>query len=242
MLGIDPESRSLAERIAHDIARAVIEGRLPPGSDLNSLTLSSHFETSRTPVREALIILEKGGLVEILPRRRPRVADLDPKQIHDIYRLRALLNGVLSEQLSQVIDETQLAELETILAQMDVAVRDGEVDRYFWQNVLFHELSSTFAGDAAVKRALDALGLQVLRLRHDSMSKPGRVDRSYEDHKLLLRAYRERDSTLASAIAKSNVLNALAALSPPESEAPEPRQDEDNEHPNPPRRADSSTA
>ena len=52
----------------------------PPGADLNSVELATRFGTSRTPVREALMLLEKEGLVEIPPRRRPRVCAYQPRR------------------------------------------------------------------------------------------------------------------------------------------------------------------
>jgi len=62
---------SLVIDIACTIGAEVLDGTLPPGRDLNSVDLADRFGTSRTPVREALVILEKEGLVEISPRRRP---------------------------------------------------------------------------------------------------------------------------------------------------------------------------
>lgn len=73
-LDLDEPRDSLVGKIAADIARAIADGDLLPGADLNSVELAARFGTSRTPVREALMLLEKEGLVEIPPRRRPRVA------------------------------------------------------------------------------------------------------------------------------------------------------------------------
>src|SRR5258708_12955872 len=64
---------SLVGSIAEWIGLAIIEGRLQPGDDLISLDLSRQFHTSRTPIREALLLLEREGLVTILPHRRASV-------------------------------------------------------------------------------------------------------------------------------------------------------------------------
>ena len=56
---------SLVGKIAADVARAISNGTLAPGDELNSVDLAARFGTSRTPVREALMLLEKEGLVEI---------------------------------------------------------------------------------------------------------------------------------------------------------------------------------
>src|SRR5690242_9948934 len=86
---------SLVGKIASDVAKAISEGRLAPGDELNSVDLASRYGTSRTPVREALMLLEKEGLVEIPPRRRPRVARIDLKEIEDLYTIREVLNELV---------------------------------------------------------------------------------------------------------------------------------------------------
>jgi DNA-binding GntR family transcriptional regulator len=213
LLALDDREDSLVGKIALTLARSIIEGRLPPDHDLNSLELAKRFKTSRTPVREALIVLEKGGLVDIPPRRRPRVISLSEQQIYEIYTLRSQLNAILAERLARTITDEQLCVLEGTLARMAAAVERENVDEYFWANVLFHEQSATLAGDLTLKKSLDGLGIQVLKLRHSTMSVPGRMQRSLDDHRRLFTAYRENDSVMASALSQSIVMSALRTLS-----------------------------
>lgn len=213
LLNLDERANSLVGRITLTIARSIIEGRLPPEHDLNSMDLAKQFQTSRTPIREALMVLEGGGLVGIPARRRPRVIALTPQQIREIYTLSAHLNAVLSDRLARNISPADLGVLEHTMSRMIAAAEGESVDEYFWANVLFHEQSASLAGDMTLKKALDGLGAQVLRLRHTSMSSPGRILRSLEDHKRLLMAYRERDAVLASALSQSIVMSALRVLS-----------------------------
>lgn len=212
LLALDDREDSLVGQIALTLARSIIEGRLPPDYDLNSLELAKRFKTSRTPVREALIVLEQGGLVDIPPRRRPRVISLSEQQIYEIYTLRSQLNAILAERLARTITEEQLSVLEGTLARMASAVELASVHQYFWANVLFHEQSAALAGDATLKKSIDGLGIQVLKLRHSTMSVPGRMQRSLDDHRRLLTAYRENDSILAPALSQSIVMGALRAL------------------------------
>ena len=213
LLALDDREDSLVGKIALTLARSIIEGRLPPDHDLNSLELAKRFKTSRTPVREALIVLEKGGLVDIPPRRRPRVISLSEQQVYEIYTLRSQLNAILAERLARTITDEQLSVLEGTLARMASAVERENVDEYFWANVLFHEQSATLAGDLTLKKSLDGLGIQVLKLRHSTMSVPGRMQRSLDDHRRLFTAYRENDSVMASALSQSIVMSALRTLS-----------------------------
>ena len=72
-LGVDDRGDSLVAQIAGDVGLRIIEGELLPGDEVNSVDLAKQFGTSRTPVREALLMLEKHRMVEVPARRRPRV-------------------------------------------------------------------------------------------------------------------------------------------------------------------------
>ena len=223
LLNLQEKSDSLVGKITLQTARDIIEGRLLPGYDLNSIDLAKRFQTSRTPVREALLLLENEGLVEIQARRRPRVSAQSLQQISEIYNLRAQLYALVSQKVARIITDEELAKLEDCLADMRAAVDANDVDKYFWSNVLFHEQAAAFAGDATLKRSLDALGLQVLQFRHVSLSVLGRMRLSVEDHVRLVRAYREGDSDLAGALSRSIIMSALSALTsllPPSSSEP----------------------
>ena len=88
---------SLVDRIVEDLARRIIDGSLPPGADVNSVDLARRFSTSRTPVREALLTLQREGLVDIPARRRPRVAPVTLSQARELYEIRASLHALVSE-------------------------------------------------------------------------------------------------------------------------------------------------
>lgn len=203
---------SLVATIADWVGRDIIEGRLQPGDDLNTVDLARRFDTSRTPVREALALLSKEGLVEMRPRLRPRVAVTSLADIQETYVVRAVLHALVAERVATSADDQQLADLGTLAGAMDTAASDRDVDRYFWSNVAFHQRMTDIADNDTLEQILDSLGLRVLRLRHHSMSLPGRLEQSNEDHRRLARALTERDAILAGALSRSNVLGALAAL------------------------------
>lgn len=208
----DDDPDLLVNRITLELAQNIIEGSIPPGAIVNSLDLARRFETSRTPIREALFVLEREGLIDIESRRRPRVAAPSPRQVAEIYRLRAHLHALVAAQVASVATPADLELLAAALERMAAAQREHDVDAYFWSNVAFHALAIATIGDSTIKRTLDGLGLQVLRLRHLGMSLPGRMDDSLDDHRRLLRAYRERDADLAAALSRSIILDALRAL------------------------------
>src|SRR5690606_13348527 len=101
---------------------------------------------------------------------------------------------------------------EDAVEVMQACADSGAVDKFFWANVAFHDLSARLTRSEALGRAIAALGGQVLRVRHVTMSIPGRMEASLADHRRLLQAYRDRDAQLAAALNKSLVESAHRSL------------------------------
>lgn len=203
---------SLVARIACEVGARIVVGRLVPGDDLNSVDLSRRYQTSRTPVREALMLLEKEGLVDVPPRRRPRVVTLSVSEIRDIYRARAALFEVIASDTARHASSEEIAGLRALLGAMEQGYRRDDLDDYVWANVDFYDRNTQLANNRTVKRILDSLLLRTLPLRRLSLSQPGRLERSFDDNRRLVQAYEDRDADLAVALIRSNHINALAAL------------------------------
>jgi DNA-binding GntR family transcriptional regulator len=202
------------------VARGIIEGRLKPGDDLNSVDLARRFGVSRTPVREALFTLVREGLVDWQPRRRPRVAVLQLKEVREIYELRALLYGQVSLAIVEHAGDEDIAALWRAHGRLADVAAKGDVDGYFWANVAFRDEELRISRNGTIKAVLDSMRMRTNRLRHLSTSLPGRMQRSCTDHQRLCEAYAERDGVLAAALNRSIVMGALRAIEQAWSEAP----------------------
>jgi DNA-binding GntR family transcriptional regulator len=203
---------SLVGSIAEWIGLAIIEGRLQPGDDLISLDLSRQFHTSRTPIREALLLLEREGLVTILPHRRACVTRVSLSEVREIYQVRANLLMLAAELICQNASDESIALLRGLIPRLQETAAAHDVDAYFWTNIAFRDTEADICGNRHVKRILDSLGLRMLQLRHVSLSQPDRLEQSLGDRERQVRAYEARDATLAIALTRSMVFNALAAI------------------------------
>lgn len=212
LIPVDERGDSLVARIARTVGKEIIEGALAPGDQVNSVELAKRFATSRTPVREALMLLEKEGLIEIEARRRPRVASISPSQVRELYEARAINMAAASELVAQNRSEADLAELRAYLDEFRRAAAAQDPDAYFWANVAFHEKVADACGNRALAKLLQSQILRTLQLRHISLSLPHRLERSLGDHTRLMLAFEERDSLLAGALVRSLLLSALATL------------------------------
>ena len=200
---------SLVGNIAKEIADDIVAGRLRAGHDLNSVELARRFDTSRTPVREALLMLEKEGLVEIESHRRPRVKRWTWTEICDLYQVRAILNALCAELIVVNATDAQLKVLDEIHADLAVAHEKFDVEAYFRENVAFRDTELRICGNSQLREIIENLGLRVQQLRHYSVSLPEGMLESYMDRGRLLRAYHERDAALAFALSRSAVLRGL---------------------------------
>lgn len=81
----------IADVVARRLAQAILSGQLPPGSRLREETLASNFSVSRTPIREALIVLAASGLAHLEPNRGATVLQLTADDVAEVYHLRAVL-------------------------------------------------------------------------------------------------------------------------------------------------------
>jgi DNA-binding GntR family transcriptional regulator len=212
-----PEDAEVSElapvaEIVDWVTRGIIEGRLKAGDDLNSVDLAKRFNVSRTPVREALFALAREGLVDWSPRRRPRVSAIKLKEVREIYQLRAILYAQVSLTIVEHASEADIDALWRAHQPLADAAISGDVDGYFWANVAFRDEELRVAGNGIFKEVLDSMRMRTNRLRHLSASLPGRLQRSCTDHQRLCQAYSDRDGTLAAALNRSIVLNALAAI------------------------------
>jgi DNA-binding GntR family transcriptional regulator len=205
------EHQPVAE-IVDWVARGIIEGRLRPGDDLNSVDLARRFGVSRTPVREALFVLTREGLVDWSPRRRPRVAGMHLKEVREIYELRALLYGQVSLAIVANATDEDIEALWRAHGKLAEVAAKGDVDGYFWANVAFRDLELRVSRNGIFKEVLDSMRMRTNRLRHLSTSLPGRLQRSCTDHQRLCEAYAERDGVLAAALNRSIVMGALHAI------------------------------
>jgi len=212
LLTNDSPHDSLVVSMAHEVGLDIIEGRLKPGDDINSVELAQRFSTSRTPAREALALLEKQGLVEIPPRRRPRVRGADAAEIRNIYELRGAMHALVCELVAERAGDEDLAALRHKFEAMRQAAESGDVHDYFLANMAFHDTATQISGNPLLQRSLDSLGLITFNLRYRTLSQPGRIRQSLEDHSLLMRAFENRNPTLAAALIRSNIQSALKIL------------------------------
>jgi DNA-binding GntR family transcriptional regulator len=211
-MGLDPREAGVTSAILKAVARDIVEGRLELGQEVNSVELARRFGTSRTPVREALLRLEAGGLVTVPPRQRPSVWGPTLTQARHIYELRAHLDSLVSELVVRGATHAQLARLAHWQRLREDDGARGDATSYFWHNVAGRNEEASIAGNGELERVITQLGLRALVLRHISLSIPGRISESALLHRRLLEAYQTRDEHSAATLSRLITMEGYRAI------------------------------
>lgn len=109
---------SLAEEIRHLLLDAFIEGDLLPGTRVNDIELADRLGVSRTPVREALRVLQSMGIIETLPARITRVATLSHEEFEHAKTVWASLSKVLLEDVIHTMSDDKLADMRALADEL----------------------------------------------------------------------------------------------------------------------------
>ncbi|WP_432825890.1 GntR family transcriptional regulator [Dactylosporangium sp. CA-092794] len=212
LLKLEERREPAVAQIAIWVATGIVEGRLTPGQDLNSVDLSHRFNSSRTPVREALMLLESEGLVEIRARKRPRVASFTPQRVREIYFVRRHLLALVGSLVAERVNDDEIEDLRERLGRMRAAASAGDVDSYFWGHVDLQSRLMTIAGNQTLADILDSLALRTLVLRHASLARPGRLHASVADQFRIFEAIEARDGELTAMLLSRATDAALRAI------------------------------
>ena len=131
--------RTVADRVAERIREAIHDGSYSPGTRLVERSVARELGVSHIPVREALARLADEGLVDRLPRRGARVAELTRQELDEISSLRIVLEQLVARRAQERMTADAELELRAIADRMLQAAADGDVDLLVTLDQRFHE-------------------------------------------------------------------------------------------------------
>jgi DNA-binding GntR family transcriptional regulator len=204
---------SLPDQIAARLSERIVAGAYAPGQRIMEQALAAEFAVSRGPVREALRILERDGLVTILPRRGALVSDLSVAEVKEIFDIRAMLNGLRDRLIAEDAGRKNvLAALEPHVAQLTRLARDTKREQDYVEAVwtINHVLTQA-CPSARLKTILDSLARQTLRYSQLGLATPERRRQSVRHWQNLIEALRKGDGAKAERIARDRVTDSRDA-------------------------------
>lgn len=128
----------LVENVSRILSEAILEGSLKEGDQLIEADLKDQFGISRSPLREAFRVLEKKGLVEIVPRRGTFVRKISRRDIEEHFPVRSVLEGLAAKEAYQRITDEDLEEMTLQFENMQRSADNNDAKAYWEHHVLFH--------------------------------------------------------------------------------------------------------
>jgi DNA-binding GntR family transcriptional regulator len=155
------EIPSIVEAVVQRLRALIVSGDVRPGDRLVEERLTEMFGVSRPPLREALRVLQRDGLVQSLPRRGYIVTPITAQDVREIYSLRFALERLAIELGVPVQDPSRLAPMRAALADMKVAADGGDDNAVLAANSRFHMGLVALAGHSRLNTAYEGLRLQL---------------------------------------------------------------------------------
>ncbi len=173
---IDRSTVSLRQQVIERLREAVISGSLSPGQRLTERELTDSLGVSRTVIREALRQLEAEGLIEVIPNRGPVVRALTADEAKDIYRIRAVLQGLAANEFVANADDAQRAALRDALEAVVEAYDADDAERTVEIKNEFYERLYAGAASKTLSSMLATLHARMWRWRMLGLAHPLRSD------------------------------------------------------------------
>jgi DNA-binding GntR family transcriptional regulator len=202
------QNGSAADRVFAVLRRAIIEGRIAPGSKLSEPALAAEHAVSRAPLREAIGRLEALGLVERRARIGARVVELSDAGLIELYEIREPLEGTAARLAAERMSDTARAELAALIEHHGQEVEREHGQAYFQQegDLDFHYRIVQGSGNGRLIRILcDDLYHLMRMYRCQFGMKSHRARDALKEHALVVEAIAARDGELAEWLMRRHV-------------------------------------
>jgi DNA-binding GntR family transcriptional regulator len=193
---------SLPEQIAERIGNDIIRGRYAPGARIQEQDVAGQFQVSRGPVREALRILERDGLIEINARRGAQVTALSIEEVNALFDPRIALNGLAARRAAERGDPAAIARLKAAVDRVSSASAGDDGDGYVNAVYVAHRTVCDASGNPFLSRLVFLLAHQTLRYARLGLATGKRRQQSARNWRRLLAAIQGGHADEAQAAAE----------------------------------------
>lgn len=193
-----PQGRVIYNRLLDEIRT----GDLLPGTRLREVEIADRLGASRTPVREAIRLLESDGLVAHVPRQGATIRMLDYPEIMELYEMRSVIEGTAARLAARAASPVEIAALAALNEEFGQARDERDAAAL---NRQFHEMLLNAAKNRFLVRAVDSLQKSMLILGPTTLMERSRVADAHREHQAILDALTARDGHRAEAEMRAHI-------------------------------------
>ena len=200
---------TLSRQAYSAIRSSIRSGAITPDGFYSEVQLAHALRISRTPVREALIELEREGLVEIVPQRGFRLRTISESEREEAYTLRGLIETYVVRRLAKEATDEDIAALRALIDHQGKVA--GEPAAFLEADENFHLAMAAILDLERTRRILLTLRGIIWLAGLDAIRNPMRVAAVLEEHRAIVERIAARDSSGAAKAMRSHIENTQRA-------------------------------
>ncbi|MEA2524871.1 MAG: hypothetical protein QOF33_1072 [Thermomicrobiales bacterium] len=200
---------SLSEQAYEAIKVMIHRLELKPGQPVTEAKLSTMLNISKSPIRSALIHLQRDGLVTITPYKETIVSEMSVQNVRSIYEARALIEPHVIVALTPLLTDSDFAELEAILDRSEQAMAAEDFPLFFALNTEYHGFYVRRHGNDIFQNVLKVINGQMERVRMISATIRNHPQKQLAEHRQIFEAIRAGDAQRAGDAMRAHIVGYL---------------------------------
>ena len=186
------------ERVYRQIKSAILNRQIPENEIFTEVQLADMLQTSRTPVREAVLDLSKEGLIVTLPRKGMQVRKITTSELEQIFLLRSTIEREVIKKLTETITNEQLETLNHICQSQEEAMKQHDNETFIQLDQEFHLMLAQWIQYELVEQVL----LNLHDLSHliglQAIQKENRMQEVLHEHLDIIKLMKQRNPLIAA--------------------------------------------
>lgn len=202
----------LRDVVFNTLREAILKGELKPGERLMELQLAAKLGVSRTPIREAIRMLEQEGLAVTIPRKGAEVARMTEKDMEDVLQIRDALDELAASIACEQISKEELDELRHTMHEFEESTKTGDIKRIAETDVRFHDIIYRATRNPKLENMLSNLREQMYRYRVEYLKDEKNYPVLFKEHSQIVEGLAAKDMEMLTAAMHKHVRNQATAV------------------------------
>jgi DNA-binding GntR family transcriptional regulator len=201
------DHQPLPDKIADFIRETIIVGKLKPGEKISEAKLAEELRISRTPIREAIRMLESEGFVSIIPRRGTVVSDFSFDDLYEYYQIKACLEAFSAFLAEPHMSERDINRLRRLNEEEKTTIASHDFAKFMRVHEDFHQTFLAKSGNEKLKKLNDQMMVHIKRLQGFFLQQPELFFHCAETHGNIIDAFHQHDGLRVRQLVEKNILH-----------------------------------
>lgn len=184
----------LRDEVFNTLRERILKGVLKPGERLMEIHLADQLGVSRTPIREAIRMLELEGLVKMVPRKGAQVAKISREDLQDVLEVRKALDTLAVKLACERITEDEITKLKMAEEEFERVLKVGDTTQIAEADVAFHDVIQVASKNKRLKSMISNLAERIYRYRFEYIKQQSDGGKTLVmEHREIIRCIEEKE-------------------------------------------------